>query len=161
MKRRLVGLALGAALISGAALTPTATAAAPQGAGRVVTPHGITGERCYYLAPSQSTNRLCVQIVTDLLGNWTGVKTTYHKDTPGTVSLELGWQHTDGTSGGNRTDYYTITGPTMTSHEWDGVNPRGCIAGSMNVLDSSSPTGNDHYDTTSTDAAENYGVFCS
>jgi hypothetical protein len=117
-----------------------------------LSPAGITPERCWDLSPNANANRLCVQIVSDSLGNWTGVRTTYHKSTPGTVSLQLGWEHLGGGSG-NATGWYNFTGPSTTSYEWDGVNPRGCIIGTMNVA------GQGHFDTYLGTPGD--GVFCS
>ena len=141
-------LALAPAAAQAAPASPAASAAAP----KALRPAGITEERCYYLAPSSNSNRLCVQIVTDALGKWTGVRTTYHKATSGPVTIQLGWAHTDG-SPGNATGYYTINGPTSSSYEWDGVNPRGCVVGTMNV------SGQGHYDTYG--GSPGNGVFCS
>ncbi|TKA02894.1 hypothetical protein [Actinacidiphila oryziradicis] len=117
-----------------------------------LSPAALTEQRCWYFSPGTNANRLCVQIVTDSWGNWTGVRTTYYKTTPGTISVQLGWEHTDGSSG-NATGWYNITGPTSTSHEWDGVTPRGCIIGTMNVA------GQGHFDTYL--GTPGNGVFCS
>ncbi|MCH5676251.1 hypothetical protein, partial [Streptomyces gilvus] len=118
--------------------------------GKQFLPKDISQERCYYLSASNN-NHLCVQIITDAFGNWTGVHTTYFKATPGTVKIQLGWAHTDN-SPGNASRWVNISGGNAVGIDFMD-NPRGCVMGTMNVQ------GQGHFDTLG--GAPSNGVFCS
>jgi hypothetical protein len=130
----------GALTVSGTAMAAAAPAAHHQPTitvGSSVQPLD-TEWRCYELA-ANTRNFLCVRIITDVFGNWTGVDVKYEKNSGAPATIQLGWSSTSGQ--GNAGTYVSIAAGQTRSQAWNNTNPRGCVYGTMNVK------GQGHYDT--------------